>query len=78
MPALLNPNAPLLLNEVVNDLLQTSQDLQVRQVHCQTSGSELVLRGCVASFDTKQLAQHIATAACGMRQISNEIVVLPG
>jgi osmotically-inducible protein OsmY len=76
MSALVKPRTPLLLEDVVNDMLERSDDSQVRNVHCETSGSEVILRGCVPTASTKQLAQAIAQKACGMRQISNEIIVL--
>ncbi len=75
MSALLHPTQPQLLQDFVNNLLQSSDSLQVRNLHCQTSGSEVVLRGCVSSFDAKLLAQNMVKSACGMREISNEIVV---
>jgi osmotically-inducible protein OsmY len=70
------PSQPVLLHDFVNGLLQSSDSLQVRQLHCQTSGSEVVLRGCVDSFDAKQLAHKIVKSACGMRDITDEIVVI--
>jgi osmotically-inducible protein OsmY len=66
---------PMLLEDHVNYLLQSSELPQVRSLHCQTSGSEVVLRGCVSSFDIKLLAQNMVQSACGMRGISNEIIV---
>ncbi|MEO8270979.1 MAG: BON domain-containing protein [Aureliella sp.] len=75
MSALLHASIPMLLEDHVNQLLQTSEMLQVRNLHCQTSGSEVVLRGCVSSFDIKVLAHHMVQSACGMRSIANEIVV---
>jgi osmotically-inducible protein OsmY len=76
MSALLQTSQPLQLQDFVNNLLQCSDSTQVRRLHCQTSGSEVVLRGCVDSPDAKLLAQRIVKSACGMRQISNEIIVL--
>ncbi|MCA9160582.1 MAG: BON domain-containing protein [Planctomycetales bacterium] len=75
MSAVLHASVPMLLEDHVNDLFQSSEMPQVRNLHCQTSGSEVVLRGCVSSFDIKVLAQHMAQSACGMRSIANEIVV---
>lgn len=77
MSALLQPSQPQLLQDFVNDLLQSSDTIQVRNLHCQTSGSEVVLRGCVTSFDIKLLAHNMVRSACGMRDIANEIVVVP-
>lgn len=77
MSALLQTTHPQLLQDVVNDLLQSSDTLQVRNLHCQTSGSEVVLRGCVTSFDIKLLAHNMVRSACGMREIANEIMVIP-
>ncbi len=75
MSAMLYPQTPMLLEDCVNDLLQSSDMVQVRNVHCQTSGSDIVLRGCVSSFDIKLMAQQLVQSACGMRSIANEIVV---
>ena len=77
MSALLQSAQPVQLQDFVNSLLQSSDTLQVRNLHCQTSGSEVVLRGCVSSFDIKLLAHNMVRSACGMRDITNEIVVLP-
>jgi osmotically-inducible protein OsmY len=60
----------------VNDLFQSSDDAQIRNVHCETSGSEVILRGSVTATSKRQLAQAIAKNACGMREITNEIVVI--
>lgn len=75
MSAVLSPSKPLLLEDYVNSLFQSADSPQVRNVYCQTSGSEVVLRGCVSSFDIKLLAQRMAKTACGMREITNEIIV---
>ena len=75
MSAMLYAPIPMLLEDHVNHLLQSSEMPQVRNLHCQTSGSEVVLRGCVSSFDIKTLAQTMVQSACGMRSISNEIIV---
>lgn len=75
MSALLHPTQPQLLHDFVNDLLQRSDSHQFRNLHCQTSGSEVVLRGCVSSFDAKLQAQNMVKSACGMREIANEIIV---
>lgn len=75
MSATLRSPSPILLEDHVNHLLQSSEMPQVRNVHCQTSGSDVVLRGCVSSFDIKVMAQHMVQSACGMRSIANEIVV---
>ncbi len=77
MSALLNPVQPILLEDFVNNLLQTAESLQIRNLHCQTSGSEVVLRGCVSSFDAKLLAHNMVKSACGMRDITNEVLVQP-
>jgi osmotically-inducible protein OsmY len=77
MSTLLQTTPPLQLQDFVNNLLQSSDFTQLRKLHCQTSGSEVVLRGCVDSPDAKLLAQRIVKSACGMREISNEIIVLP-
>lgn len=75
MSALLHASVPVLFEDQVNHLLQSSESPQVRNLYCQTSGSEIVLRGCVSSFDIKVMAQHMVQSACGMRSIANEIVV---
>ncbi len=75
MSALLTPAQPQLLHDFVNDLLQSSDSPQFRNLHCQTSGSEVILRGCVNSSDAKVQAQKIVKSACGMRDITNEIIV---
>ncbi len=75
MSAIIQNHAPLLLEDFVNTLLQSSDMLALRKLHCQTSGSEVVLRGCVSSSDIKQLAQSMVKSACGMREVTNEIVV---
>ena len=75
MSTVLPSSQPMLLHDFVNHLLQSSESLQVRNLHCQTSGSEVVLRGCVTSLDVKLLAHNLVRSACGMRQITDEIVV---
>ncbi len=75
MSATLLSPTPVSFEDQVNHLLQSSEFPQVRSLHCQTSGSEVVLRGCVSSFDIKVLAHHMVQSACGMRSIANEIVV---
>ena len=67
MSAMLHASIPMLLEDQVNHLLQSSEMPQVRSLHCQTSGSEVVLRGCVSSFDIKTLAHNMVQSACGMR-----------
>ena len=75
MTAMLHDHTPLLLEDSVNNMFQSSDLLALRNLHCQTSGSEVVLRGCVSSFDIKQLAHSMVKSACGMREITNEIIV---
>ena len=75
MSATLLAPPPISFEDQVNQLLQSSEMPQVRNLHCETSGSEVVLRGCVSSFDIKALAHHLVQSACGMRSIANEIVV---
>ncbi len=76
MSTVLLPSHPILLEDFLNDMFQASDMLPVRNIHCQTSGSEIILRGCVGSADLRQLAQSMAKSACGMRDISNEITVV--
>jgi osmotically-inducible protein OsmY len=75
MAALFHPTVPLLLEDYVNVMLQSSDSPQLRNLHCQTRGSEVILRGSVTSPDVKHLAQQMVQSACGMRAIANEIVV---
>lgn len=76
MSAIIQRQSPLSLEDFVNTMLQDSETQALRALHCQTSGSEVVLRGCVNSADIKQLAHSFVKSACGMREITNEIVVL--
>ena len=75
MSTLLDPTAPALLEDLLNDLLQTCGEPRLQNIHCQTTGSEVILRGLASSIDVKQLAHSVVRSACGMREITNEIVV---
>jgi osmotically-inducible protein OsmY len=68
-------HSPLVIEDLVNGLLHSSSAEEMCNVHCETSGSQVILRGCVSSMDRKELASSLAKQICGMREIANEIHV---
>ena len=63
---------PFAIGESVNDSLRKNY---VAGVTCQCAGSQVILRGLVDSFRTKERALRIARQLCGMREIADEINV---
>lgn len=72
MPAVLD-RTPFAIGEALTEMLLSAN---VTGVTCQCSGSQIVLRGFVASAQVKQQAIMIARRLCGMREIANEIQIL--
>jgi|688.fasta_scaffold00410_52 osmotically-inducible protein OsmY len=64
---------PFTLGTMINRLLHSAY---MTDVHCQCTGSQVVLRGQVATARAKQRAASLARKVCGMGEISNEIHVV--
>lgn len=75
MSATLSPMSAITLEELLNDMFLSSESPQLQQLHCETRGSQIILRGVVSTDEAKQLAQTLVRQACGMREIVNEIIV---
>ncbi len=68
---------PSMILDLVDALLQERLSGNVKRVSCEYANGLLVLRGALSSYYQKQLAQEAVRHVEGVRQIRNEIQVLP-
>ena len=54
-----------------------SSPITFRSIHVSADGGHVTLRGTVCSFYHKQLAQEFARRVAGVRQVTNELEVVP-
>lgn len=61
----------------VSDAIRRNPYLNRRELECETSEGCVTLRGIVASYFQKQMAQETLRTLDGVRQIHNELTVVP-
>ncbi len=63
------------INELAEKRLHGNPHLALKNVSCDCLGGVLFLRGSVASFHLKQLAQEVVGGLKGVERIDNQIQV---
>ena len=75
MPAVQPVSPPTLPSEQLADLLERQVRARLRGVSVRVQESGIVLHGCVPTYYSKQLAQHLVMGLTELPILANEIEV---